>query len=611
MKRILLICLFFVTFLNVKSQDTEDVREKFLGLQPTGYVNDFQNLFTPEQKDTLEKMISDYEKKTSIEFALVTYYIDPMYYDDGLIDDFAEKWGVGKKNLNNGFLMFLSYSTTKGQSRFANLTGYGLESFLPDGKLNNIEDQIFPNTLYIGNVYEAYKQYILACQNELGTDGYDMLVENKRIEDEKRAAEQKEFFNWVLGITAVLVFLFGIGYIINIFYQRRKKYLEDKRELSNRLKSVEELKNSFDNVPIELQNAYNNLELKYEDLDKCKRRKIKKLISNDYLYTVNSVYQLYFDHKATINSINNSLKSISKSKSEIQRYLLDKYPHCEKNIKDQLNSVLNDINIQKSDEYSKNRMNYLIGIENSLDRKIKVILNKIIKINSIVVDNKDINKKVEELTKKHDEYIRKKNILKSVKIGNRTFNNIDFDDNISNIKNNIEKSSAFLINDNLDSALFYYGNYITTITILENAFKNVDVLFNEYNKSLSFIKENKTKLENLISEVDSKINKSGVSYSRKSTYENIKNGSNNTIEYFNREVNNDVIKAAEILTIIISSLTILLSSIKSDISSHNSYSSSSSVGGYSGGSYHSSGSGSSFGGFGGGSFGGGGSRGGF
>ena len=52
MKKLALFLFLFVTFLSVKSQSLLDA----LGdVKPTGYVNDFQNLFTPEQKDTLEK----------------------------------------------------------------------------------------------------------------------------------------------------------------------------------------------------------------------------------------------------------------------------------------------------------------------------------------------------------------------------------------------------------------------------------------------------------------------------------------------------------------------------------------------------------------------------
>lgn len=594
MKRVLVFCIFFMTFFNVKSQD--DVREKFLSLQPTGYVNDYQNLFTPEQKDTLEKMMSDYEKKTSIEFTFVAYYIDNADYDQELVRELAEKWGVGKSNLNNGFMMFLSYSEEPGKSNYFNATGYGLEPFLPDGKLNNIEYRVLLPLLKDGKIYEGYKEYILACQNELGADGYDMLVENKRISDEKQKALAKKIKYWSLRIISLLFFVFGIFYITSLIYKKREKYLQLKKEVVNKIKSMNELKNSLSSIP-----EFTILE--YDKLPVTDESKLtKKYINYEYLASINNVYHLLLDHKATINTINNTLKSISKSKYEINTYLLDKYPYCEKFIKDELNNILLNINVNESNEYTKKRMNYLLGVQNSLDRKIKTFTTKISKINAIISDNKNIEIKIKGLHYSYSEYIRKKNILASVKIGNRVFNNINFSENIEKIKSNIIKSNDFLINNNLESALFYYGNYVTSIAVLNNSFSSVDLLFDKYNKSENYLKLNESKIDKLISDIDKKINKSGVSYSRKSKYENIKSN----INKYKKTLNNDIIEAATLLPVIITSLTSLLSSIKSDIS-YSSYSSSNSSYSRSGG--YSSGGGSSFGGFGGGSFGGGGSGG--
>ena len=78
MKKLLVLVLIFLTFLTTKSQNVQDSTLKMNTISPSGYVNDFQNLLTPEQKDTLETLMSDFEKKTSIEFCLVTFYVDPQ-----------------------------------------------------------------------------------------------------------------------------------------------------------------------------------------------------------------------------------------------------------------------------------------------------------------------------------------------------------------------------------------------------------------------------------------------------------------------------------------------------------------------------------------------------
>jgi len=176
MKKVLMFVVLFVTFLSVKSQD-------LMNIKPTGYVNDYENIFTPEQKADLEHILSDYEKKTSIEFFIVTYSdyfsIDPVAL--------ARKWGIGKKGLNNGLLMFLS----KEKRKYANLTGYGLEGLLPDATLHTFESDIYPRTLSKGLFYEGMKEFILACQDQIGQEGYDMLIKNKQLKEDQLAGVGK------------------------------------------------------------------------------------------------------------------------------------------------------------------------------------------------------------------------------------------------------------------------------------------------------------------------------------------------------------------------------------------------------------------------------------
>ena len=97
MKKIALFLILFVTFFSVKSQD-------LMNLKPTSFVNDYENIFTPEQKADLVQILSDYEKKTSIEIVVATSADFEFAYKDEL----GNKWGVGKKGLDNGLLFIVS-----------------------------------------------------------------------------------------------------------------------------------------------------------------------------------------------------------------------------------------------------------------------------------------------------------------------------------------------------------------------------------------------------------------------------------------------------------------------------------------------------------------------
>jgi len=588
MKKILLTLLFFLTFFSVKSQN-------LMNLKPTGYVNDYEKIFTPEQKDTLEKMLSDYEKLTSIEICLVTsadFEFD--YYDDEL----AEKWGVGKEGLDNG--LFITFSKT--QRSYSIRTGYGLEAFLPDAKLNPFKPDL-RNSLAAEDYFGGFKELILKVQNELGTDGYDMLVKNKEIKDAKQREEMKAFFNNALKVVLVLLLLGGIGFLIYLYVKKRKEFLKLKTEIQKNLNNIESLKNTLGILPANIQRIYDSKISKLTN----------KFVKEETRASMQIIYNYLFEYKQIINRTESTIGSIKKFKSDIEKYLKDNYPYCAEYLKNELNNLLNDKKVDEftKGEYTKERMNMLIGIETSLERNVNSFLNKTVKINSIVVDKMNLDKKIEELKVKNSEYIKKKTILSGAVIGKRynSLVNIDFDDIISKLSEGITESFKNLENGDYESSLTNYSTFVTSLTVLTGAFSAVDSLLSEHDKSMKFIESNKNKISDLVSDIEAKINKAGVSYNQKSTFAEVKND----ITRFKIAIKDDIIYAATLLEKILKSLNKVFDKVKKEISSHNSSSSSSSsysssYGTY-GGSSHSSGGG--FGGFGGGSFGGGGVRGGF
>ena len=571
MKRIMLFLFLFVTFLNVKSQD-------LMNLKPTSFVNDYENIFTPEQKADLIQILSDYEKKTSIEMVIATSADFEFAYKD----DLANKWKVGKKGLDNGILIILS----KTQRHCSFRTGYGLEEFIPDATSKTLMHRIFPETLSKGDFYNGMKQLVLATQKEIGTEGYDFLVKNKKLKELKQSEDFKSVLMTILYIFLFLIVLSGIIYIFILQYRKKKEFIELKSKISLLIKNINEFKNKFvksNRFSKEIEDIYNNIVIL-----------TNKLVTEDTRLKMQYIYNQMLDYNATLNSIDRSIEFITKSKSELEKYLQDNYPYCEKYLKVELNNLISSINTDELDgTFDKKRMNKLIGIQNILDNKLKGFLSKTVKINNIVVDNDNLNKKIDELKTLYSEYLKKKTILSSVKIGKRytALVNIDFyhDGYLSKITNSMIDSFSSLKSGDYDSAMNYYGNYITTISVVNSALSSVDTLFNSYNKSAKYLKSNESKLNSLSSDIDENINKSGVSYSRKSKYEDIKSD----ITKYKNTIGIDIILASELLTTCINDLSDLLSKIKSDISSHN-YNSSSYSSSYVSSSYDSSSSSSSY-----------------
>ena len=374
---------------------------------------------------------------------------------------------------------------------------------------------------------------------------------------------------------------------------------------------MKKLLNSGENLPDNLS-SFSRKQSHIYELSKDTIKKLKnKDINNENKVKMLNIYNRLFEYQKIVNKIESSLKSISNFKIDIERYLADNYPYCAEYLKLELSTILDSIKNEEliDNDYSKKKMDKLIGIESKLESKLKVFLTKTAKINAIVLHNNNFNQKVDELKEKYSEYNRKKTILSGALVGKRydSLVNFDFDQMILKMHIAITKSFDDLQKGNYDSSITNYGIFITSLTVLSSAFSAVDSLLSDHDKSMKFIQLNRDKIDTLVSHIEAKINKSGVSYYHKSSFAEIKN----EIIRFRIVVKHDIISASMLLDKIFKKLNEVDNEIKQDISSYNdsTHKSNRSSDTSYGSSSHSS-SNSSFG-FGGGSFGGGGVRGGW
>lgn len=131
---IFVLCL--LAFLPISHGWAERVRD----LQPTGYVNDFAGVLSPETRSQLEALCTEVDHEAHAQIAVITVHTT----GDDTIDDFAvrleEKWKVGAKGSDRGLLLLLA--TDDHKYRFE--VGYGLEGILPDGKVGTIGRDMVP-----------------------------------------------------------------------------------------------------------------------------------------------------------------------------------------------------------------------------------------------------------------------------------------------------------------------------------------------------------------------------------------------------------------------------------------------------------------------------------
>ncbi|MCX6001896.1 MAG: YgcG family protein [Chloroflexi bacterium] len=117
-----------------------------------GFVNDYAGLLSPAVITQLEATLTQLEKDTTAEVAVVT--VKSLEGDD--VDDYAvrlfEKWKIGKKDKNNGVLFLVALDERKMRIE----VGYGLEPIITDGRAGRIRDNDvipkFKNNDYEGGI---------------------------------------------------------------------------------------------------------------------------------------------------------------------------------------------------------------------------------------------------------------------------------------------------------------------------------------------------------------------------------------------------------------------------------------------------------------------------
>jgi uncharacterized protein len=132
----LLLLLASFPWLTASNLQAENVND----LKPTGYVNDFAGVLSPETRSHLEQLCTEVDQQAHAQIAVVTIKTT----GDDTIDDFAvhleEKWKVGQKGTDRGLLFLVA--TDDHKYRFE--VGYGLEGILPDGKVGSIGREMVP-----------------------------------------------------------------------------------------------------------------------------------------------------------------------------------------------------------------------------------------------------------------------------------------------------------------------------------------------------------------------------------------------------------------------------------------------------------------------------------
>ncbi len=103
-----------------------------------GYVNDYTGTLPQNVQTELNGILKQLETKTGAQIAVVVINSTEGVPPSDYAVEFGQKWGVGKKDKDNGVVFLVA---VKDRKMFI-ATGYGVEPILPDGKVGRIRDNL-------------------------------------------------------------------------------------------------------------------------------------------------------------------------------------------------------------------------------------------------------------------------------------------------------------------------------------------------------------------------------------------------------------------------------------------------------------------------------------
>lgn len=172
--------------------------------QPTGFVNDYAHVFSPAFIQKEDKKLSDYQKKTSNEIAIVTI----SSLGDQTIEDYsiglANQWKPGVKGKDNGVIMLFSMQDHKMRIE----VGRGLQGNLTDIQSNNILSDMIP--------------YFKSSQYEQGVDkGVNEVIANANGAGNANTSQTASQGDAGGFFTAALIFLAILALVAFFAYKAR------------------------------------------------------------------------------------------------------------------------------------------------------------------------------------------------------------------------------------------------------------------------------------------------------------------------------------------------------------------------------------------------------
>ncbi len=127
---------------------------------PPRLVNDFAGILNRDQNNALEQKLVAFSDSTSTQISIVIVPTLDGYEKGDYAQRLGEKWGIGKKQRNNGVLILVKPKQPDSRGEVFIAQGYGLEGVLPDLLCSQIVDNDMLPYLRAGDYYGALNKAV-------------------------------------------------------------------------------------------------------------------------------------------------------------------------------------------------------------------------------------------------------------------------------------------------------------------------------------------------------------------------------------------------------------------------------------------------------------------
>lgn len=165
--------------------------------KPSNFVNDYAGVLSVERVNQLNSKISAFEKQTGNEIAVVI--IKSLEGDtvENVAQEIFTKWGIGKKDKNNGVLFLIAINDRKTRIH----TGYGVEGDLTDIGTSYIQSEIVAPAFRNGDYYSGING---AIDKMIGA------LSGSQIVPEGYSSSSKKSFSWDW---IFIIIIFGLQWL--------------------------------------------------------------------------------------------------------------------------------------------------------------------------------------------------------------------------------------------------------------------------------------------------------------------------------------------------------------------------------------------------------------